>query len=354
MDDQLADQFTTALAQQAYRIILGRAVEAQQLHALMEAKPDGLTLLGQLLRSEEFLLGRGQQTGSVIIPARADLEIIRSIPRYTGNGEPGFVIDFLGIRTDVRFVNAIAGLSGAVEGYPFPHGNFHGDVDEWCGLIEAINHVSGRFVAMELGMGWGPWLVAAATIAKKRGIKDISLIGVEASQEHLEFAHAHCRNNGILPEQARLIHAAVTPADGMVEFPVADDPAEDWGMAAFRSGDATDRDYRGHPVSTTEIVSGLSITTLLADQSRVDLLHVDIQGHELDCIETSLAPLTEKVATMIIGTHGRAIEEDLMAVLTKAGWQILREKACQFRLDDGHPTLNMDGCQVWKNPRLRA
>lgn len=354
MDHELDDRFTTELAQNAYRMVLGRPVEAFHLHAMIQAKPDGLSLLAHLLRSEEFLIGRGQQLGSVIVPPLKDLETIRSIPRYVGAGIPGFVTDFLGIRTDIRFVNAIAGLNGGVEGYPFPHGNFHGDVDEWCGLIDALNHANGRLVAMELGMGWGPWLVAAANIADKRGITDISLIGVEASREHLEFAHAHCANNGIRAEQTRLIHAAITAADGTVEFPVADDPAEDWGMAAFRAGEDTHRDYRGHPIARTESVRGLSIPTLLADQSRVDLMHIDIQGHELECVKASIEPLNAKVATMIIGTHGRAIEDGLMACLGDAGWHLVREKSCQFRLDSGRPVLIVDGCQVWKNPRLRG
>ncbi|WP_284180333.1 FkbM family methyltransferase [Rhabdaerophilum sp. SD176] len=354
MDQERDDQFTTVLAQQAYRLVLGRPVEAAHLHAMIEAKPDGLSLLGHLLRSEEFLLDRAQRLGSVIVPSRADLDLIRSIPRYMGPGEPGFVRDFLGIRTDVRFVNAIVGLSGAVEGYPIPHGNFHGDLDEWCGLIDAMEHVSGSLVAMELGMGWGPWLVAAATIARKRGIEAIRLVGVEASQDHLDFAHAHCANNGIDREMTRLIHAAITSADGAVEFPVADDPAEDWGMAAFRQGESTGHDYRGHLVRQTEIVTGLSIATLLAEETRVDLLHVDIQGHEAECIGAAIEPISEKVASLIVGTHGRAIEDALMSCLGDAGWKLVREKPCQFRLDDGRPTLLVDGCQVWKNPRLRA
>lgn len=354
MDQEQDDHFTPALAQNAYRMVLGRALDAQHLHAMIQAKPDGLSLLAHLLRSEEFLVDRGQRVGSIVVPPLKDLQMIRSIPRYVGAGLPGYVTDFLGIRTDIRFVNAIAGYSGGVEGYPFPHGNFHGDLDEWCGLIDALNKMQDKLVAMELGMGWGPWLVAAATIAAQRGITDIALTGVEASREHLEFARAHCATNGILPEQTNLIHAAITPEDGTVEFPVADDPAEDWGMAAFRAGEATSHDYRGHAIARTETVRGLSISTLLQGHDRVDLMHVDIQGHELDCIKAALDPVTSKVATMIIGTHGRSIEEGLMQLLGGAGWRLLREKSCQFSLESGLPALMVDGCQVWKNPRLRG
>ena len=354
MESTRADEFTTNLAQQAYRLILGRPLEAKHLHALMAERPDGLTLMRNLLHSEEFLFGRGQALGTIAVPGLRDLEIIRTFPRYQGAGEAGYVTDFLGIRTDVAFVNAIVSLAGHVEGYPIPRGNFHGDLDEWCGLLDAVLVVQDRFVAVELGMGWAPWLVAGATVVRLRGITNVALAGVEASKEHVGFARRHMAKNGIDEANARLIHGAIAVEDGVVEFPIADDPAEDWGMAAFDRSNATGIDYRGHHFAKTEQVQALRIETVLQEYDRVDLLHIDIQGHEADCVAGAIDVLNKKVATMIVGTHGRAIEERLMSVLAGAGWRLSREASCKMQVIGDRAHLLVDGCQVWHNLKLRA
>lgn len=45
---------------------------------------------------------------------------------------------------------------------------------------------------------------------------------------------------------------------------------------------------------------------------RIDLLHIDIQGGELDLVAQSLETISRSVAYMLIGTHSRTIEGELI------------------------------------------
>ena len=56
--------------------------------------------------------------------------------------------------------------------------------------MRAVREASGSFVCVELGAGWGPWLVSSAS-AKHLGISNILLIGVDADRRNLEFTKTH-------------------------------------------------------------------------------------------------------------------------------------------------------------------
>ena len=95
------------------------------------------------------------------------------------------------------------------------------------------------------------------------------------------------------------------------------------------------------------------LDNILSDLLRIDLLHIDIQGGEHDLIAASQYVLAEKVAYLIIGTHSRVIDGDLVRILTSNGWKLEFEKPSTFRVDlKGQLTNIMDGTQAWRNPRL--
>ncbi len=54
-------------------------------------------------------------------------------------------------------------------------------------MLSSVLEAKDRLVAFELGAGWGPRLVTAAVAARRRGIRDIQLVGVEGSAEHVAF-----------------------------------------------------------------------------------------------------------------------------------------------------------------------
>lgn len=278
--------------------------------------------------------------------------IVRSFPAHAGPGEPGFITDFLGTRTRTRFAKVIAHASGTVEGYPIP-GNFHATTLEWAGTLQAALEARDELVAVELGAGWAPWLVALARVAKSRRIERIRLVGVEANAEHCRFMREHFEDNGLNPAEHTLLHGIVGVSDGIAHFPVLADPAEDWGARADLGWSIGRRlaNALRRPLSAwrgTEPVTCYSLATLLKPLERVDIVHFDIQGDEHAVIASSLDLLNSKVKRMVIGTHGTDIEQNLRQTLAAQGWTLEAEEASQYGRARLRKYLSRDGCQVWK------
>src|SRR5438552_1359871 len=125
-----------------------------------------------------------------------DEEVIRHFARYEGDGTPGFVTNFLGVKTRLSYFSGIDHLSGVVEDYPCPN-NFHATALEWAGLLRTVREAAGRELTVdELGAGWGPWLISAAVAARQIGINRVRLLGVVGSAKHVGFMHAHFQDNG--------------------------------------------------------------------------------------------------------------------------------------------------------------
>lgn len=297
-----------------------------------------------------------------------DEAIIRSFPRYEGKGEPGFITDFLGTKTRLTSLNIdVANRSGRVEDYPFP-GNFHATPLEWAGALRSILDAKDQYVMVEIGAGWGPWMMSMAHAAKQRGIKKFHFVGVEASKEHWEFMRTHFRDNGFNPDDHNLVHGVVGPEDGFAEFPIIPDPSVDYGRAAIY--DPQPRTFKKRlksfikrligraepgPRLSYERLRCYSIDTLLKPFREVNLVHIDIQGGEREVVPAARAVLQKRVRWVVIGTHGREIEASLRDEMRKMGWYLETEEECMFTPDAaGQPVLARDGCQVWRNPRLVA
>lgn len=96
----------------------------------------------------------------------------------------------------------------------------------------------------------------------------------------------------------------------------------------------------------------VSLERVFRTCTRVDLLHIDIQGSEAELIRDTLPLLKEKVAYMVIGTHAREIEGAIFAVLRSAGWVLEIERPAILSLAGGVPQVTVDGVQGWRNPGL--
>jgi hypothetical protein len=97
-------------------------------------------------------------------------------------------------------------------------------------------------------------------------------------------------------------------------------------------------------------VKRYSLPTLLRPFSKVDLVHVDIQGDEYDVISSARGVLKEKVKRLVIGTHSRTIEQWLLEELACQSWVLESQEACKFQQRGRSMILIVDGCQVWRNP----
>ena len=221
-----------------------------------------------------------------------------------------------------------------------------------------------RYVALELGAGWAPWLVAGATAARRVGTKNVKLYGVEGDPAHFAFMQDHFRDNGFDPDEYCLFNAAVGVNAGRARFPKLEDPAGDWGtrpLGAAAAGETVstlsgEPDYRGVVYESYSEVDILPISSLLECEAVWDLVHIDVQGWEFELCKASADLLDQRVRWLVIGTHSRKIEGDLVELLFRRGWLLENEKPAKFTFAPSAPSLEamaqVDGTQVWKNPRL--
>ncbi|KAA1184431.1 hypothetical protein FP026_03325 [Rhizobium tropici] len=286
----------------------------------------------------------------------SDVAIFDEFTNHNRKSQPGFIVDFMGVRTRVSSLyDQVQHLSGAVQGAPVP-GDYHAETTEWLGLVKTVRSASGRYTAMEWGAGWGPWIIAGGVAARNKGISDIKLYGVEADPVHFETMVQHYRDNGFEPEPTLVYLAAVGPEPGRAQWPKHPDPRNDWGTRPIREGDVADDDYNAGRINDFMNVEILAGADLLSKEPLWDMLHVDIQGWEGEVCAAAQEVINERVRWVIIGTHSRIVEAQLLTLFHSMGWTLEHEKPCRFSysLDrsDFASMITADGVQVWRNTRL--
>ena len=273
---------------------------------------------------------------------------------------PGFVTDFLGTRTRTSSLwDSVRTFDGQVMGRPVPHDLF--EAVEWVGLLKAVASAgNGGFAAMELGAGWGPWLVAGAQAARLRGLLDVRLLGVEADPGRYALMRQHFLDNGLDPEAHSLICAAVGVEEGRARWPRIADPANAGGARPVREADGAldqgDEAYMQGAMEDFIDVDIVPFADLLSREPVWDLVHIDVQGWEAKLCAGCVEPLNARARWLVIGTHSRLIDGEVIEVLHGAGWVLENEKPTRFQFDAAKSSLELmtevDGVQVWRNPRL--
>lgn len=336
----------------SYRLFLGREPEDSatiQNHIGPDFSPEDVRR--KFMESEEF---KSVSSLHSLVVNPQDTELRRLKARFAvapKPGQAGFFTDFLGVRTRCSYLpQTYAAYSGAVEQRDGTGAVPLHEAAEVVALLRSVVEAKGRLVVVELGAGWGPWLVAGACAARSMGLPS-TLVGVEGDAHHFDFMRTHMRDNGIDPEAGNILHCAVIGAqDGMALFPVLPDPSGDWGAeAVFADGPASTR-----PAGETKYVEVpcMTVNAVLQPLDRVDVMHCDIQGAEADALEIASDALDAKVRRIVIGTHGRAIEERLMHLFPRRNWILEFEQACTFAEQPGRLVLSADGVQVWRNNAL--
>ncbi len=289
-----------------------------------------------------------------------DLRVFDSFANARPQAAPGWVTDFIGTRTRTTALwNDARRFDGEVTPRPVPHDLY--EAIEWIGLLRAVVEVGdGRFVMAELGAGFGPWIAAGASAARLRGIRDFHLTGVEADPGRFALMQQHMADNGVPPGQQRLYCAAVGVEGGQARWPRIADPANASGGRPIREGtdgiDLDDAAYSPHAVKDFIDVKIVPLATILADHPVWDLLHIDVQGWEAKLCAGTINDLNTKVRRMVIGTHSRIIDGQLVEILSGAGWVLENEKPARFTFDAAKSSIDLmteiDGTQIWRNLRL--
>ena len=285
--------------------------------------------------------------------AEADEAIFAQFVNPNARPEPGFLVDFLGIRIRATFLwKEARTLDGQLLELPIP-GDFHAEAVEWIGLLKAVRSAGDQYVAMELGAGFGPWSVAGGAAAKLRGIRNIRLCAVEADSQHFQFLHQHFADNGFDPAQHKLLEAAVGTQAGVAHWPTTESsPAETWGSRPIWHS----QEHASGESPSTKAIKIIPVTDLILSEPCWDLVHIDVQGDEVDICRSCIDELSTRVRRIVVGTHSRKIDGDLLDLMWRAGWLLEHEKPTKFDFSPGAVALEtmtrIDGTQVWRNPRL--
>ncbi|NDV87917.1 hypothetical protein GTW51_14520 [Aurantimonas aggregata] len=137
-----------------------------------------------------------------------------------------------------------------------------------------------------------------------------------------------------------------SPKRGKALFPVVANPGATWGSAPrFDASEA----------EIAEATASGDYALLLDDLARgqpVDLLHVDIQGGETSFLADNFEDIERLVKRVLIGTHSRSIEGDIMRMMLDAGWLLEMERPAILGIAGGVPHVVVDGVQAYFNPRL--
>jgi FkbM family methyltransferase len=289
--------------------------------------------------------------------AREDAQaraVFEGLKTFEGPPPEGWIVDFLGIRTQWKFVDGhwphtAAVVSSMWQQTPAPKVNGL-EYFEWLDLLHAVQDARDRFVMVELGAGYGRWAVRAARLLERVNPMPFTLMAAEAEPTHFEWLKEHLRDNGIDPEQHHLVCAPVAASDAPVHFLVGE-PSKCYGQAIVAQPDAT---AEGTQAKT---MAGIPLVSLLERYPIVDLIDLDIQGAELDVLSAAVDVLDARVKRLQVGTHSRAIEDGLRSLFTAHGWQLQHDFAmgAKYRAEGLEQELDGgDGVQTWINPRLGA
>jgi FkbM family methyltransferase len=307
--------------------------------------------LKRLARPAVFALRMARvRVGSLLRPAVAwdgrHHPVLRRFAPWTGQSDGRFQIDFLGVRTDPAFREEFAAQpAGPVEtDYPKPSSTYF----ELVFVLESVLSAGSAFTMVELGAGYGPWLVAASRARARIGSASCRLVGVEMDEQHVAWMHEHFRNNDLDPAGHLLLQAAVSDDDGEAWYAREPDVRLRYGVrmvpGARPAGPAS-----GETVTARRI----DVRSLLERESEIDLMHVDVQGEEWRVIRRAGELLDAKVRRLLVATHSGTIHRNVRRRMTDAGWRPVYDFGFRSRqrteLGD---VYFVDGLLAFENPGM--
>jgi FkbM family methyltransferase len=241
---------------------------------------------------------------------------------------------------------------------------------EMITLLTAIDVAQERFTMIELGAGWGRWLITAAAALRLYSSMPFYLVGVEAEPTHFKWMLEKFEENDLDPVKHRLIQAAVSDSEGEAFFFVGN--SEKWygqGMVPDPNAHSGQLQHKGRETMLqrftrwlgigdpravyTRKVPTIRLTSILNELDSVDLIDADIQAAEAAAFESSPELLAEKVKRVFIATHSTEQETRLRRLFSDLSWQPIFDFPCQATSATPFGSIKfLDGVQAWTNNRL--
>jgi FkbM family methyltransferase len=150
----------------------------------------------------------------------------------------------------------------------------------------------------ELGSGRAPWCMAVAGAVRFGFVPSpptsYRLLAVEAEPTHYEWTTEHLSKQSI---PAEVVHGAVTGRVGRCRFAATADPAAHMGQCVSQDGNI---EVPGYTIDSLRESYGFD---------RISILHMDIQGMEVEAVRGAERSLAEgRIDYVIVGTHGAEYE----------------------------------------------
>ncbi len=219
------------------------------------------------------------------------------------------------------------------------------EIFEWIDILETVKAARGHYRIIELGAGYGRWMVNAALAARQRSIP-FHLIGVEAEPAHFAWMERYLRDNDIDPDQHTLVRAPVSGSLDVVRF-YTGKPNKWYGQAITRDAAPQEEGL------TIVEMQPVTLSAILAPLGIVDLIDMDVQGAEYEVLEAAQARLRDKVRRIHIGTHSAEIEANLFRLFSQLDWRNTVNYPCGQTSDTPYGRITFgDGVQTWINPVL--
>lgn len=266
-------------------------------------------------------------------------------------------INYFGVETDVKAFPQGQSLVGTMQSDPpLPDDGMYGGALEYAAILEAIEHAqrigAKSFAAAELGAGWGPWISLAGVVANRTGaFESIGLVGVEADDYRFPAFVEHMKANGCYEDgfDTRLHEAAVWHEGRTLKFPYVGDGDHGGGASV------DDQEYRGLEVEMRD-VQAVTLPQICGHLPIIDVMHWDVQGAEFDIARHAMRFLNQRARSLLIGTHSRVIEGQLLELFWDHGWDVIEQAPCAYFYSTDAPSVvamtHTDGEFYVRNPRL--
>jgi FkbM family methyltransferase len=244
--------------------------------------------------------------------------VFTNFPPWSGRVPEGHDYNFLGVFRSDAFIHDSTQREAAS---PHQHPPFDEEYFEWIDLLESVASAKGQFTMIELGAGFGRWIVNGGVAARNLGGLPCLLVGVEPEPSHFEWMKIHFRDNGLDPDAHRLICAAAAAKDGSLPFLFG--RSKSWYGQAIASTkfmtlspEELSREIRkqfsnepggGEAEADLEIVEAISLRRILQDLPQVDFIDLDVQGAEADVLAAAADELCRNNGddqAMVVGGTG--------------------------------------------------
>lgn len=276
---------------------------------------------------------------------------------WSGNVPANVRVNFLGVTTRDEFLlnPERADARYVVTQYPTPGQMYF----EWIDLLESVVAAKNHFTMIELGAGFGRWLVNSYFALQEYSQLPCTLIGVEAEPTHYNWMELHFKDNGIDPADHQLINAAVSEQDGIVWF-LTGSPNQCYGQQIVSAPRLKQRlrylmrKINKHQTLRPQKIKSVELNSLLESLTTVDFLDLDIQGAEFVVLNAAVEQLDKKVRKVHTETHNRKVEKNLRNMFGSLGWKSIYDFAFDSKAQTewGEVSFQGGGLQTWLNPKL--